>query len=102
MRIWNLAGKPQGIRLLPENAFKQGTGGKTVTGETLESQCSFFEGANGEQFYFASDSCINGIEDYMRISPLNTDKYSKVVSKWDAFQMLGLIHSSTTTVLMMQ
>ena len=69
MRIWNLAGKPQGIRLLPENAFKQGTGGKTVTGETLESQCSFFEGANGEQFYFASDSCINGIEDYMRISP---------------------------------
>lgn len=85
MRIWNLAGKPQGIRLLPENAFKQGTGGKTVTGETLESQCSFFEGANGEQFYFASDSCINGIEDYMRISPLNTDKYSKVVSKWNAF-----------------
>lgn len=85
MRIWNLAGKPQSIRLLPENAFVQGTGGKTVSGERLESECSFFEGFAGEQFYYASDNCIKGVADYMRTSPLKTPLYDEVVSKWNVF-----------------
>lgn len=85
MRVWRLAGRPQGIRLLSENAFKQGSGGKTLTHEPLEAQCSFFEGTNGEQFYFASENCIKGIDDYMRTSPLNTNLYKKVLDKWDTF-----------------
>ncbi|MGN1281598.1 MAG: hypothetical protein ACI4UM_06805 [Succinivibrio sp.] len=85
MRIWNLAGKPQSIRLLPEYAFRQGSGGKTITGEPLESECSFFEGVTGDEFYYASDNCIKGVSDYMRVSPLKTTLYDEVEVKWNTF-----------------
>ncbi len=85
MRVWKLAGRPQALRFVSENAFRQGTNGKTTTKEPLESVCSFFEGASGEQFYFGSDKCIQGIEDYMRTSPLKNMDYDDVVNKWDAF-----------------
>lgn len=90
MRTWRLAGRPNGIQLLPENVFRQGIGGKTTTTELLESKCSFFDGANGSQFYFASEDCIKGIESNIRISPLNNDNYVKVLDSWDAFARVWL------------
>ena len=85
MRTWRLAGRPDGIILKPENEFRQGIGGKTTTTELLESECSFFDGANGSQFYFASDDCIRGIESSIRITPLNNFYYEKVLKAWDSF-----------------
>ncbi|MGN0903095.1 MAG: hypothetical protein ACI4M9_07405, partial [Succinivibrio sp.] len=85
MRVWNLAGKPNGLTLVPENRFVQGKDGKTITGEILERKCSFFEGSNGEEFFFASEDCIRGINDYVRTSPLKTPAYLNVVDKWDEF-----------------
>lgn len=85
MRIWYLAGMPQGITLSPANAFHQGRDGKTTTGDFLEKSCSFFDGANGEEFYFASDDCIKGIKSQLRIEGLKTDSYQAVVDAWDEF-----------------
>lgn len=85
MRVWNLAGKPEGLKLIPENIFRQGTGGKTLTSEPLEAKCSFFDGSNGEQFYFASDECIKSVDDYMRTSPLKTKLYKDVEYNWNRF-----------------
>ncbi len=85
MRVWNLAGKPRGLNILPENLFKQGSNGRTITNESLESKCTFFEGANGEQFFFASSDCVAEVEDYMRTSPLNTKLYRELVKSWDTF-----------------
>ena len=85
MRVWHLSGKPKSLKLVAENAFRQGTNGKTITDEHLESLCSFFEGANGEQFYFGSKDCVQGIENYFKTSPLKTDLYQNVVDKWDLF-----------------
>lgn len=85
MRVWNLAGKPEGLKLIPEHIFRQGTGGKTLTSDPLEAKCSFFDGSNGEQFYFASDECIKGVEDYIRTSPLRTKLYKDVEFNWNRF-----------------
>ncbi len=85
LRVWNLAGKPMGLKILPKNLFKQGTNGRPVTKEPLERQCSFFEGSGGDQFYFASEECIKGFNDYMRTSPLNSKLYKDVVKSWNEF-----------------
>lgn len=85
LRVWNLAGKPTGLKILPENMFRQGTNGRPVTTEPLETQCSFFEGSGGDQFFFASEDCIKGFNDYMRTSPLNSKLYQNVVDSWNKF-----------------
>ena len=85
MRVWKLAGKPQGIVLDPKKAFRQGSENKTVTGDYLEKTCAFFDGANAEEFYFASDECIRGIYASLRGEGLKTDKFAAVVESWDAF-----------------
>ena len=85
MRVWKLAGKPQSLKIGPENAFIQGVNGRTTTNEPLESLCSFFEGAGGDQFFFGSNECVQGIQNYMRTSPLRSDEYYQVVGKWDLF-----------------
>lgn len=85
MRVWRLAGMPQGVRLLAENSFRQGVGGKTVTSEALESQCSFFDGANGDQFFFSNDGCIKGIDSSLRGFGFKNDLYEKVEQSWDIF-----------------
>ena len=85
MRVWNLAGKPEGLKFSPENMFVHGMGGKTTTSEPLEAHCSFFDGANGAQFFFGSAECVNWISDYMRTSPLNTDLYVSMRDAWDNF-----------------
>ena len=85
MRVWKLAGKPRGIILDPKKAFRQGSENKTVTGDYLEKTCAFFDGANSEEFYFASDECIKGIYASLRGEGLKTDKFAAVAESWDAF-----------------
>ncbi|MBO6259007.1 MAG: hypothetical protein J6M93_06715 [Succinivibrio sp.] len=85
MRIWRLAGSPQGISLKKENAFRQGTGGKTITGSFLEAACSFFDGANGEQFFFASEDCIKGVNAKIRDNGFKTALYDEVLESWETF-----------------
>lgn len=85
LRVWRLAGSPGGIQLKPENAFRQGTDGKTISGELLESNCSFFDGAGGEQFFFASDACIRGVgQDLVRLG-LKNERFAALMHAWDAF-----------------
>ena len=84
-RIWKLAGKPQGIVLDPKKAFRQGSENKTITGDYLEKTCAFFDGANGEEFYFASDDCIKGIYASLRGEGLKSDDFDALVESWDAF-----------------
>lgn len=85
MRVWRLAGSPGGISLKPENAFHQGSGGKTITGELLESNCSFFDGAGGDQFFFASDACVRGVgQDLTRLG-LKNERFGALLQAWDEF-----------------
>lgn len=85
MRIWNLAGRPTGVKFYSKNMFRHGTNGKTITDDILEKQCSLFEGSNGEQFFYASSDCVKAVADIMRTSPLNTVLYKEVEAKWDNY-----------------
>lgn len=85
MRIWRLAGKPRGIILRPENEFRQGTDNKTITEDFLEKTCSFFDGANGEEFYFSSNDCVKGIYAGLRGEGLKTENFKAVEEAWDVF-----------------
>lgn len=85
MRIWNLAGRPNGVKFYSKNMFRHGTNGKTITDEILEKQCSLFEGSNGEQFFYASSDCVKSVADIMRTSPYNTSLYRELEIKWDNY-----------------
>ncbi len=85
LRIWDLAGRPQGITLKPENAFRQATGGRTNTGEYLEAVCSLYDGANRDEFFFASEDCVRAIDSEIRVQGLKTEKYEDTVKSWDDF-----------------
>lgn len=85
LRIWRLAGRPQGINLYPETTFRQGSNNKTVTGDYLEKTCAFFDGANGEEFYFASNDCLKGIFSSLRSEGLKTESFEDLQKAWDAF-----------------
>lgn len=85
LRIWHLAGMPAGVILKQKNAFRQGTGGKTVTGEYLESVCSFFDGEGGSEYFYASDQCVKGVFADLGGNGFKTLGLDGVVSKWDAF-----------------
>ena len=85
LRIWQLAGRPRGLTLRPEDAFVQGSGGKTVTPDALEQKCAYFEGVRGDEFFFASDECIRAIHSELRLSGLITDDYPQLLRAWDDF-----------------
>ncbi len=85
MRIWRLAGYPETLRLIPQNAYVQGTNGKTRTNEPLEANCSIFEGSNGDQFFFASNKCISSISRDLRNLGFVNEDYQNVLQAWDRF-----------------
>lgn len=85
MRIWNLAGRPTGVKFYSKNIFRHGTNGKTITDDNLEKQCSLFEGSNGEQFFYASSDCVKSVADIMRTSQYNTTLYKDLEIKWDNY-----------------
>lgn len=85
MRVWRMAGMPQGLNYHPEFAFVQGTGGKTVTHEALEKQCAYFEGVRRDEFFFATPDCIRGIETGIRHQGFKNEYYDEVIKAWDTF-----------------
>ncbi|MCR5536263.1 MAG: hypothetical protein K6F05_02510 [Succinivibrio sp.] len=85
MRLWYVAGMPQGITLTPEKSFRQGTNGKPVTDEPLERSCALFDGISGDEFYYASDDCVRAVSNEMRNSGLKTESYFKVAEAWQSF-----------------
>ncbi len=85
LRIWQLAGRPQGLTLLPEHAFRQGSGGKTVTTDPLERKCAYFEGVRGDEFFFGSSDCIASIRNELSHGGLITEDYDRLIALWDDF-----------------
>lgn len=85
LRVWHIAGMPEGVILKQKNAFAQGTNGHTVSGEYLESVCSFFDGEGGSEYFYASDSCVKGVAADLRVGGLRNPYLDDVVAKWDAF-----------------
>lgn len=85
MRVWRLAGYPDPLHLRPQFAFVQGTNHHTITREPLEAKCSAFEGSNGDQFFFASSECIQGIYSDLGRRGLINEDFKQVQKSWDAF-----------------
>ncbi len=85
MRIWRLAGNPRGIKLDPKKIFVQGINGKTSSDDYLEGKCSFFDGANGEEFFFATEGCLKGIYSAFKSEGLKREEFEEVEKAWDAF-----------------
>ncbi len=85
LRIWYLAGQPEGVVLRQKNAFVQGTGGKLSTKERLESLCSFFDGEGGNEYFYGSSDCIRGVFADLSSGGFATPLFSELTDKWDAF-----------------
>ena len=85
LRIWHLAGMPEGVILKQKNSFRQGTGGRTISGDYLESVCSFFDGEGGSEYFYASDQCVRGVFADLRGNGFKNLGLDDVVAKWDAF-----------------
>lgn len=85
LRIWRLAGMPEGVSFKHENAFVQGTNGKLSTDDHLEAVCSFFDGENGSEFFYGSDECIRGVKADLGSFGLKNDQYFAVIKAWDEF-----------------
>ncbi len=85
LRIWRMAGMPQGLTITPEFAFVQGTGGKTVTNEELEKKCSYFEGLRRDQFFLPTPDCLRTIEMGIRHHGFKNSYFDKMTQKWEDF-----------------
>jgi hypothetical protein len=85
LRIWHLAGMPEGVILRSKNAFRQGINGRTVSGDYLESVCSFFDGEGGSEYFYASDQCVKGVFADLGGNGFKNAAFDDVVAKWDAF-----------------
>ncbi len=85
MRFWRLAGYPESLHLRPEYSFVQGSKGRTITREPLEQKCSTFEGSEGDEFFYASDDCIRGIQSDLRALGYVNEDYQAVLRSWEAF-----------------
>lgn len=85
MRVWRLAGYPDPLHLRPQYAFVQGTNHRTITREPLEAKCSAFEGSNGDQFFFASSECIQGIYSDLKRRGMLNDEFKQVQLRWDEY-----------------
>lgn len=85
LRIWNLAGRPQGLNLRPEHAFRQGTGSRTVTDSPLENKCAYFEGMRGDEFFFGSNDCLHSIRTELSTRGLKSEQYGALLAAWDEF-----------------
>lgn len=86
MRLWRLAGYPEPLHLKPEYAFSRGSGHKTLTGDKLEAECSVFEGLGGDQFFFASEACIKGIDRELTKGSFKSLLLQDVLSSWQQFE----------------
>ena len=86
MRIWRQAGYPETLHLRPEYAFTQGRHGRISTGESLEAQCSIFEGSNNDQFFFSSPECHSIIITDMRLLGYNNEDLLVVWRNWEAYR----------------
>lgn len=87
LRIWRMAGMPQGLTITPEFAFVQGTGGKTVTNEELEKKCSYFEGLRRDQFFMPTADCLRSIETGIRHQGFKNSYFDAMVEKWEDFYL---------------
>lgn len=85
MRVWRLAGYPDPLHLRPQYAFVQGTNHRTITSEPLEAKCSAFEGSNGDQFFFASSECVQGIYSDLKRRGMFNDDFKQVQQRWDEY-----------------
>lgn len=85
MRFWRLAGYPESLHLRPEYSFVQGSKGRTITREPLEQKCSTFEGSEGDEFFYASDDCIRGIQSDLRALGYVNKDYQAVLNSWEVF-----------------
>ena len=86
MRLWRQAGYPETLHLRPEYAFVQGRQGRISTGESLEAQCSIFEGSNNDQFFFSSPECHSIIITDMRLLGYNNEDLRMVWRNWEAYR----------------
>lgn len=84
-RLRQVAGHPEGVVFLPEHTFRQGSGWRTSTGETLERKCAVFEGMRGDQFFAADRTCMSAISSELHLRGLITGYYQSVVSAWRDF-----------------
>lgn len=85
LRIWQMAGRPAALDYRSENAFRQGTGGRRLTEEPLERQCSLFEGARRDEFFYPSEECRRGIEAGLHHMGLINEHYAAMVDAYRAF-----------------
>lgn len=85
LRIWRLAGMPEGVSFKHENAFVQGNDGKLTSNDRLEAVCSFFDGENGSEFFFGSDECIKGVNADLDSFGLKNNELKNVFKCWDEF-----------------
>ncbi|MCR5085200.1 MAG: hypothetical protein K6A65_06825 [Succinivibrionaceae bacterium] len=88
MRLWRLSGMPEGLHYSPEHAFRQGTGGRTLTRDPLEANCSIFDGERGDQFFHASAACVRGIDAELRGAGLIRGSFEGLRKSWDEFARL--------------
>ena len=86
MRLWRQAGYPEALHLRPEYAFVQGRYGRISSGESLEAQCSIFEGSNNDQFFYSSPECHSIVVTDMRLLGYNNEDLRMVWRNWRAYR----------------
>lgn len=85
LRLWILAGKPQPIELKQDQMFVQGTDNKYSTDDALEKKCAYFDGVRGDEFFYASNECVDAIRQTLKQSDLINDEYHLLREKWDDY-----------------